>query len=157
MHVLYVLSFIVERVGFAIRPYSGSLIQYLPLLWEESAEHNMLRCAIVSTLVHLVKVCTLFVISGFHHNVDEICAVLGYYAAWHGSSLLMFLDFLMAPSSRVKKSKILEDGTSRSSSDIGQELTTLHCMISQKNTDLMYTLLFASFKPSAHSVCVHVG
>ncbi|KDR15146.1 importin-11 [Zootermopsis nevadensis] len=55
MHVLYVLSFIVERVGFAIRPYSGSLIQYLPLLWEESAEHNMLRCAIVSTLVHLVK------------------------------------------------------------------------------------------------------
>jgi hypothetical protein len=58
MHVLYVLSFIVERVGFAIRPYSGSLIQYLPLLWEESAEHNMLRCAIVSTLVHLVKVTT---------------------------------------------------------------------------------------------------
>ncbi|XP_066994048.1 importin-11 [Anabrus simplex] len=55
MHVLYVLSFIVERVGFAIRPHSGSLIQYLPLLWEESAEHNMLRCAIVSTLVHLVK------------------------------------------------------------------------------------------------------
>jgi len=64
MHVLYVLSFIVERVGFAIRPYSGSLIQYLPLLWEESAEHNMLRCAIVSTLVHLVKVCVLCVISG---------------------------------------------------------------------------------------------
>jgi hypothetical protein len=60
MHVLYVLSFIVERVGFAIRPYSGSLIQYLPLLWEESAEHNMLRCAIVSTLVHLVKVCLLY-------------------------------------------------------------------------------------------------
>jgi hypothetical protein len=59
MHVLYVLSFIVERVGFAIRPYSGSLIQYLPLMWEESAEHNMLRCAIVSTLVHLVKVCGL--------------------------------------------------------------------------------------------------
>ncbi|PSN49429.1 Importin-11 [Blattella germanica] len=58
MHVLYVLSFIVERVGFAIRPYSGSLVQYLPLLWEESAEHNMLRCAIVSTLVHLVKVST---------------------------------------------------------------------------------------------------
>lgn len=56
MHVLHVLSFIVERVGYAIRPYSDSLIQYLPLMWEESAEHNMLRCAIVSTLVHLVKV-----------------------------------------------------------------------------------------------------
>lgn len=55
MHVLYVLSLIVERIGFAIRPHSGSLIQYLPLLWEESSEHNMLRCAIVSTLVHVVK------------------------------------------------------------------------------------------------------
>nr|CAD7396049.1 unnamed protein product [Timema cristinae] len=55
MHVLYVLSFIVERVGFSIRPYSNALIQYLPLLWEQSAEHNMLRCAIVSTLVHLAK------------------------------------------------------------------------------------------------------
>lgn len=55
MHVLYVLSFIVERVGTAIRPHAGSLIQYLPLLWQESSEHNMLRCAIVSTLVHLVQ------------------------------------------------------------------------------------------------------
>jgi len=86
MHVLYVLSFIVERVGFAIRPYSGSLIQYLPLLWEESAEHNMLRCAIVSTLVHLVKVCILCVILAFHHNVVEISTILGY-AAFHGNSL----------------------------------------------------------------------
>jgi hypothetical protein len=55
MHVLYVMSFIVERVGMQIRPYVGSLIHYLPLLWQESAEHNMLRCAIVSTLVHLVQ------------------------------------------------------------------------------------------------------
>ncbi|KAG8226723.1 hypothetical protein J437_LFUL004373, partial [Ladona fulva] len=54
MQVLFVLSFIVERVGAAVRPYSTSLVRYLPLLWEESAEHNMLRCAIVSTLVHLV-------------------------------------------------------------------------------------------------------
>lgn len=56
MHVLYVLSFMVERVGIAIRPHSGALVQYLPLLWDESEDHNMLRCAIVSTLVHLVKV-----------------------------------------------------------------------------------------------------
>ena len=56
MHVLYVLSFIVERVGTAIRPHANSLVQYLPMLWEESDNHNMLRCAIVSTLVQLVKV-----------------------------------------------------------------------------------------------------
>lgn len=56
MHVLGVLSFVVERVGVAIRPHANALVQYLPLLWAESADHNMLRCAIVSTLVHLVKV-----------------------------------------------------------------------------------------------------
>lgn len=56
MHVLYVMSFIVERVGHPIRPHVSNLIQYLPLAWEESAEHSMLRCAIVSTLVQIVKV-----------------------------------------------------------------------------------------------------
>lgn len=55
MHVLNVMSLIIERVGSAIRPHSEALIQYLPLLWQDSAEHNMLRCAIVSTLVQLVK------------------------------------------------------------------------------------------------------
>lgn len=55
MHVLNVLSLIVERVGLSIRPHANSLISYLPLLWIESEEHNMLRCAIVSTLVQLVK------------------------------------------------------------------------------------------------------
>ncbi|KAG8325011.1 Importin-11 [Homalodisca vitripennis] len=55
MHVLGVLSFVVERVGVAIRPHANALVQYLPLLWQESVDHNMLRCAIVSTLVHLVK------------------------------------------------------------------------------------------------------
>lgn len=55
MHVLNVMSLIIERVGVQIRPHSETLVQYLPLLWQDSAEHNMLRCAIVSTLVHLVK------------------------------------------------------------------------------------------------------
>lgn len=60
MHVLYVMSFVVERVGHPIRPHVSNLIQYLPLAWEESAEHSMLRCAIVSTLVQIVKVSYLF-------------------------------------------------------------------------------------------------
>lgn len=55
MHVLNVMSLIIERVSGGIRPYSDSLIQYLPLLWQDAQEHNMLRCAIVSTLVQLVK------------------------------------------------------------------------------------------------------
>lgn len=55
MHVLHVLSFMIERCGNHIRPYAEVLMQYLPLLWESSGEHNMLRCAILSTLVHLVQ------------------------------------------------------------------------------------------------------
>lgn len=59
MHVLYVLSFVIERVGNDIRPYVGPLSAYLPSLWQISEEHNMLRCAIISTLVHYVKVSIL--------------------------------------------------------------------------------------------------
>ncbi|GFS20703.1 importin-11 [Elysia marginata] len=55
MHVLHVLSFVIERVGSEIRPFIASLVQYLPLLWKESEEHNMLRCAILTSLIHLVQ------------------------------------------------------------------------------------------------------
>ncbi|XP_038646933.1 importin-11 isoform X1 [Scyliorhinus canicula] len=55
MHVLHVISCVIERVGMQIRPYVGSLVQYLPLLWKQSEDHNMLRCAILTTLVHLVQ------------------------------------------------------------------------------------------------------
>ncbi|PVD19589.1 hypothetical protein C0Q70_20079 [Pomacea canaliculata] len=55
MHVLHVLSFVIERVGPGIRPYTAALVQYLPMLWQESTEHNMLRCAILTTLIHLVQ------------------------------------------------------------------------------------------------------
>jgi len=43
-------------------------------------------------------------ISGFSCNVNEITALLGFYAAYIGSLLLM-LDNLLVPSSRVKQSK----------------------------------------------------
>ncbi|XP_028914822.1 importin-11 isoform X3 [Ornithorhynchus anatinus] len=55
MHVLHVLSCVIERVSVQIRPYVGCLVQYLPLLWKQSEEHNMLRCAILTTLIHLVQ------------------------------------------------------------------------------------------------------
>ncbi|XP_075905574.1 importin-11 [Nelusetta ayraudi] len=55
MHVLHVISCVIERVNTQIRPYVGCLVQYLPLLWKQSEEHNMLRCAILTTLVHLVQ------------------------------------------------------------------------------------------------------
>jgi hypothetical protein len=36
-------------------------------------------------------------ISGFHHKVDESCALLGYYTVWSGNSLLTFHDNLPVP------------------------------------------------------------
>ncbi|XP_041042987.1 importin-11 isoform X1 [Carcharodon carcharias] len=55
MHILHVVSCVIERVGMQIRPYVGCLVQYLPLLWKQSEDHNMLRCAILTTLIHLVQ------------------------------------------------------------------------------------------------------
>lgn len=55
MRVLFVLSFMIERVGCGIKPHIEAFYAYLPDLWQQSEQHNMLRCAIVSTLVHLVK------------------------------------------------------------------------------------------------------
>lgn len=51
MVVLNVMSFVVDKMGDNLVDHAGGLCQYLPLLWNESQEHNMLRCAILSTLV----------------------------------------------------------------------------------------------------------
>lgn len=59
MRVLDVISFIIERYscfGSQIIPHIGLLSAYLPVLWQESEGHNLLRCAILSTLVHLEQV-----------------------------------------------------------------------------------------------------
>jgi hypothetical protein len=42
------------------------------------------------------------VISGFHHEVDKNCALLGYYSVSSGNFLLMLQDNLLIPSSGVK-------------------------------------------------------
>lgn len=55
MTVLYVMSFIIEKMSMSIKLEVESLIQYLPMLWEESREHEMLRCAIISTLLQIIK------------------------------------------------------------------------------------------------------
>ncbi|XP_053557296.1 importin-11 [Bombina bombina] len=55
MQVLHVISCVIERVNNQIRPFVGCLVQYLPLLWKQSEEHNMLRCAILTTLIQLIK------------------------------------------------------------------------------------------------------
>lgn len=55
MQVLNVMTLLLERMGSILQNELDSLLQYLPYLWQESEEHNMLKCAIVATLVQLVK------------------------------------------------------------------------------------------------------
>jgi hypothetical protein len=43
----------------------------------------------------------------FRREVEAICAILGYYAAYSGNSLTMFRDNLSASSSMIKKYKLL--------------------------------------------------
>jgi hypothetical protein len=69
-------------------------------------------------------------ISGFRHDPDEICALLGCNAASSGNPLPTFRDNVSVPSSRVKKSKkssllvflTLEDGTDTLSRNVGKGL-----------------------------------
>lgn len=51
MNTLYVMSFIVEKMSMSMKIQADNLVQYLPMLWEEGVEHNMLRVAIISALV----------------------------------------------------------------------------------------------------------
>jgi len=70
------------------------------------------------------KSCQFCLISGFIREVHEICALLGYYAAYYGMSLPAFRDMLWVPFSRVKNPSllILEDGTYRLYRNVGKEL-----------------------------------
>lgn len=51
MNVLYIMGMIIDKMSILILPYADKLIQYLPMLWDESRDHNLLRCAIISILV----------------------------------------------------------------------------------------------------------
>ena len=51
--------------------------------------------------------------SGFRRDDDEICALLGYYAASCGNCLLTFRDKVSVPSSRVKSPTQIASGAHR--------------------------------------------
>lgn len=79
MKILNVMSFLIERMKFSVRPYSAALIGYLPALWEESADHNMLRCAILTTLTNLVLVShwrIQFPYTYLHTGIDRHAALI---------------------------------------------------------------------------------
>jgi hypothetical protein len=47
-----------------------------------------------------------YAISGFHHEVDKKCVILGYYTASSINSLLTFQDNRSIPSSRLDRSVV---------------------------------------------------
>jgi len=74
------------------------------------------------------------VISSFRRQVDENCAVLGYYTACSGNFLPTFGDNLSVPSSAVKNKEFFEGGggffapedeTDRLSRKVGKKLSLL--------------------------------
>jgi len=76
------------------------------------------------------------VISGFRHQVDEICALLEYYAAQSRNAIPTFWESLSVPSSRVKKRRY--------------GITTLQSVISQKRADLKTRRFEIDGKYSTH-------
>jgi hypothetical protein len=65
-------------------------------------------------------------ISGFRHEVDETCALLGYYAARSGNFLPTFWNNLPVPSSGMKGEFLSsEDATDRLSRNVGKKLPLL--------------------------------
>jgi hypothetical protein len=92
------------------RPKGSKQLEKLPLHYHFCAQH---------------KLC---VISGFLRNVDEICALLGYYAALSGSSVPTFRYNLTVPYSRVRWNRwVVPKRRYRT--------TTQRCIITQKSAD----------------------
>jgi hypothetical protein len=55
----------------------------------------------------------LRMISGFQHEVDENCVLLGYYTGYSGNSLPTFPDDLSVTSSSVENKKVVNCGFGR--------------------------------------------
>ena len=55
LKVLRVISLVIESSGYHIQPHVLTIAQQMPLLWEQSAKHNLLRCSILTTLMKITQ------------------------------------------------------------------------------------------------------
>ena len=67
----------------------------------------------------------LMMTSGFRSNLDDICAILWYYAEYSERQLLTFREKHSVPSEKVKKAKNKLYLTDRLSRNVGNELLLL--------------------------------
>jgi len=81
------------------------------------------------------------VISDFRHEVYQICARLGYYAACSGTSLPTFRDNLSAPSSKKLSDPCSKRWDRQTVSRDRYGITTIRRVTSQKNAYLVPGLI----------------
>jgi len=92
------------RIGDILKTVRSAKIKF-PLIWrwQMKIEWTVVICLQRSTYEYKDKGTCL--ISGFCRYEDELCPILGYYAAYSGNSLMTFRDKVSVPSSRIKKFK----------------------------------------------------
>jgi hypothetical protein len=101
-------------------------------------QENKGRCSYIPMatvpFLHLFDCNEIYSCEQLPSMVDEICALLGYYAQYGVNSVPTFRDNLSFSSSRVKQLECmtLEDGTDSLSRNVGRELP-LRCAISKKD------------------------
>lgn len=88
---------------FQIRPYVGCLVQYLPLLWKQSEEHNMLRCAILTTLIQLVQV---WCISNLQFIIFALVGPVANRVFTHYSIQINWVNWLISMRSQNVKQQV---------------------------------------------------
>jgi len=69
-----------------------------------------------------LKPVQMYVISGFHSNANDICALLGYWAAQNGNFVLTYCSYLSVASSTVKQLWTLKTGPIGCTKNVGTEL-----------------------------------
>jgi hypothetical protein len=90
----------------------------------------------IFSLIHKLKIHVFRETSGFRRGVDDLLAVLGFYAASTGARLPTSHDnWLVPPSMAKRESMTLEDGVDRLSHYTWNN-TTIRCIETQRGQDL---------------------
>lgn len=96
MSVLNVMSVVVDKMGDKLSKDAESLCHYLPLLWNESQDHNMLRCAILSALVRKMfnsfQYCLLF--NSFDTISIFLFSLVTNYCRYFGNTTISCIIFI---------------------------------------------------------------
>uniref|UniRef100_A0A336M1T8 CSON010450 protein n=1 Tax=Culicoides sonorensis TaxID=179676 RepID=A0A336M1T8_CULSO len=55
MNILKTMSFIIQKMSFSIKGHANQLVEYLPILWEQSGDNYMQKTVIVSTMRDIIQ------------------------------------------------------------------------------------------------------